>query len=209
MIFTSETLKKLETRFRSHLINGLSGFKSLNLIGTRSNKGFNNLATFSNVFHLGADPALCGMIVRPDTTRRHTLNNIMENKSFTINHVLPSFFKEAHQCSARYAENISEFDAVGLTPQFEEGIYAPFVSESRIKFACEMAQRINLEINGTILIIGRIAKIMAPDDCISPDGFIDIEKAETLTVSGLDSYHLTKQLARLSYAKPDKPVEEI
>lgn len=209
MTFTIEKLENLETRFRANLINGLSGFKSLNLIGTRSNKGIDNLATFSNVFHIGANPALCGILVRPDSVRRDTLNNIMENKSFTVNHVLPSFFKEAHQCSARYDEDSSEFDAVGLTPQFDENILAPFVKESRIKFACEMVQRLDLEINGTILIVGKIVKILLPDDCLGNDGYIDIEKAETITVSGLDSYHTTNRLARLSYAKPDKPIVEI
>lgn len=209
MKFTGETIENLETRYRTNLINGLSGFKSLNLIGSRSNKGIDNLATFSNVFHLGAHPALCGIIIRPDSARRDTLNNIMENNCFTVNHVLPSFFKEAHQCSARYDENISEFDAVGLTPQFEENIFAPFVKESRIKFACERVQRLDLEINGTILIIGKIIKIIIPNDCLSNDGYIDLEKAETITVSGLDSYHTTKRLARLSYAKTDKPIVEV
>ena len=209
MTYNLESIENLETRFRATLINGLSGFKSLVLIGSKSNDGINNLATFAQVFHLGAHPALCGIIIRPDSSRRDTLNNILENKSFTLNHVLPSFFKEAHQCSARYDADISEFEAVNLKPQFEANIFAPFVAESRIKFACEMAQKIELEINGTIMIIGKIVKIIIPEKYIGKDGFIDIEKAETITVSGLDSYHTTKRIARLSYAKVGKPVEEI
>jgi hypothetical protein len=38
----------------------------------------------------------------------------------------------------------------------------------------------------------------------TPDGFVDLEKAGTLTCSGLDSYHKTARIARLSYAKPDQ-----
>jgi hypothetical protein len=41
------------------------------------------------------------------------------------------------------------------------------------------------------------------------DGFIDLEKANTITCSGLDSYHKTIQLDRLSYAKPDKPLTSL
>jgi hypothetical protein len=33
---------------------------------------------------------------------------------------------------------------------------------------------------------------------------LDIEKAKTITCSGLDSYHKTERLARLTYAKADK-----
>ena len=44
---------------------------------------------------------------------------------------------------------------------------------------------------------------------IENDGFIDLEKAGSVTVSGLDSYHVTKKLARLSYAKSDKFPQEL
>ena len=47
------------------------------------------------------------------------------------------------------------------------------------------------------------------EEWVGADGFIDLEKANTVTCSGLDSYHTTSRLARLSYAKPDRPVTEI
>lgn len=59
------------------------------------------------------------------------------------------------------------------------------------------------------MIIGKINHISLPDNCLSEDGFIDIEKAGTITCSGLDSYHTTKRLSRLSYAKPDKFPQKI
>jgi hypothetical protein len=58
-------------------------------------------------------------------------------------------------------------------------------------------------------MIGKIIKVMLPDDCVLPDGFIDIERAGTITVSGLDSYHTTNRLSRLSYAKPDVALTEV
>ncbi|RYY06600.1 MAG: flavin oxidoreductase, partial [Sphingobacteriaceae bacterium] len=39
--------------------------------------------------------------------------------------------------------------------------------------------------------------------------FVDLEAAGSVTTSGLDCYHTTKKLARLSYAKPDKFPEEL
>ena len=41
------------------------------------------------------------------------------------------------------------------------------------------------------------------------DGFVDIEKANSITCSGLDSYHKTIQLDRLSYAKPNLEITSI
>jgi flavin reductase (DIM6/NTAB) family NADH-FMN oxidoreductase RutF len=199
---TEQHLLAMETRYRAALINSLGGFKSVVLIGTASALGQTNLAIFSSFFHLGANPALCGIIIRPDVAPRHTLNNILETKSYTINHLNEGIYKQAHQTSARYSAEESEFATCGLTPVFVQGVYAPFVQQSHIQFACEFAQRTDIALNGTILIIGKIVHINVPNDAIGVDGFIDIEKAGTVTCSGLDSYHTTRRLSRLSYAKP-------
>lgn len=209
MIYNHNDIESLETRYRGNFINSLGGFKSVALIGSKSNSGNENLAIFSSLFHLGANPALCGIIIRPNEEKQNTLGNIVATKQYTINHILPSFYKQAHQCSAKYNEGESEFEKVGLTPEYFEDIVAPFVKESRIKFACEVVQKIDIELNGTYLIIGKIIKTIVPEEFINIDGFINLEQAETVTCSGLDSYHTTNKLARLSYAKVDKPVNEI
>jgi flavin reductase (DIM6/NTAB) family NADH-FMN oxidoreductase RutF len=190
-------------------VNSLGGFKSLVLVGTKSRGGNENLAVFNSLFHIGANPALCGVIIRPNEEKQNTLGNIVQTNQYTLNHVLPSFYKQAHQCSAKYEEGVSEFKEVGLTPEYVENITAPFVQESSIKFACELVQKIDIELNGTFLIIGKIIKIILPDHFLQADGFIDLELAETVTCSGLDSYHLTKKLSRLSYAKVHAPLKEL
>jgi len=55
-----------------------------------------------------------------------------------------------------------------------------------------------------IFTVGEILEVILPDDIVGEDGFVDIEKAEIVAISGLDSYHDTKRIARLSYAKPGK-----
>lgn len=209
MILHNDDILGLDQRYRANFINSLGGFKSLVLVGTQSPQGNNNLTAFSSLFHLGANPALCGVIVRPGEPKQNTLGNILNTKSYTINQVSPSFYEQAHQTSAKYAEGVSEFEEVGLTPEFQAGIHAPFVAESIVKFACELIQKIDIELNGTFLIIGKIVRVVVPTHCVSPDGFIDLEKAQTVTCSGLDSYHTTQRLARLSYAKVNKTIEPI
>ncbi len=205
----AEDINNFEQRYRATLINSLGGFKSLVLIGTRNKEGKSNLAIFNSFFHLGANPPLFGIIIRPDSVERHTLSNILETGVFTVNHVNEDFYKQAHQTSARYPADVSEFDAAGLTEENKPGIYAPFVKESSIKITASFRQKIEVEANGTIMIIGKINHISLPENCLSEDGFIDIEKAGTITCSGLDSYHTTKRLSRLTYAKPDKLPQEI
>jgi len=195
---------ELDQRFRNNLINSIGGFKSVALIGTKSKDGVNNLAIFNSIVHIGSSPALIGFIVRPDSVERHTLSNCIETGYYTINHVNAAIFKSAHQTSARYPAEISEFDAVHLKPEFKANFFAPFVQESKIQLAVKFKECVPLSINSTKLIIGEIQMIVCPDEFIAVDGFVDLEKAGSLTGSGLDAYFSTKRLARLSYAKPDK-----
>ncbi len=201
--FTYDDIMRLEQRYRAMFINSIGGFKSVVLIGSKNKAGQTNLAIFNSLFHVGANPPLVGFIIRPDSVERHTLRNILETGVFTINHIHESFFIQAHQTSARYPKEISEFKEANLSEELIENYYAPFVKESAIKISATFEQKINVEINGTVLLIAKVNYISLPRHCLLPDGFVDIEKAGTITCSGLDSYHSTKKIARLSYAKPN------
>lgn len=203
MLITEQEIRGFEKRFRTTFINSLGGFKSLALIGTIDKKEKTNLAVFNSLFHVGADPALIGFVVRPDSVERHTLSNIRENKCFTINHVLESFFTNAHQTSARYSSEVSEFSEAGLTEFFLDGHPAPFVKESVIRIGAEIQEILDLKVNGTSIVIGRIVNVSLPDNVLGADGFVDLGKAGTITCSGLDAYYNVTPLGRLTYAKPD------
>ena len=197
---------QLEKQKRVHLINSLGGFKSVALVGTSDEVGNTNLSIFSSFFHLGANPPLIGLIFRPSPPERDTMRNILETGFYTINHINESIFKKAHQTSARYEKGVSEFDATGLKSEFKNDFFAPFVAESKVQLGIEFKQKIDISINNTTMIIGEIVQIYIPENCLLDDGFIDLEKANTITCSGLDSYHKTIQLDRLSYAKPYKKI---
>jgi len=207
--FDIKDFPTMEKRFRTNFINSLTGFKSANLVGTIAANGKTNLAIFSSAVHIGADPALIGLIFRPTSVARHTYENIKTIGYYSINHVHESFFKQAHQTGARYDRQISEFDAIQLTPEFSEALPAPYVKESKIKLGVKYEEEYLIKLNNTILLIGSIIETFLPRECLMPDGFVDLEKAGTVTVSGLDCYHTTQRLARLSYPKPDLPLSEI
>lgn len=207
--FNTDAIEKLEKQERVHFINSLGGFKSVALVGTADNHKNTNLAIFSSFFHIGANPPLIGMVFRPSPPERDTLRNIIETGFYTINHINENIYKQAHQTSARYDNEISEFDATGLKTEYKNDFFAPFVAESSIQLGIQFREKIDITINNTILIIGEIIQVYIPKDCHVEDGFIDLEKANTITCSGLDSYHKTVQLDRLSYAKPDKIITSL
>ena len=195
-------LLEMEQRYRANFINSLTGFKSLAMIGTIDRKGQKNLAIFNSIVHLGAHPPLIGMITRPDSVDRHTLQNILETGYYSINHVQEEMMEKAHQTSARYPKTVSEFDAVGLDFEVINDFPAPFVKASTIKIGVQFKEKVPFAINGTIFVIGEIKQITLPKDVVQTDGFVDLVNAGTITNSGLDSYHVVLDGRRFPYAKP-------
>ncbi|WP_237068096.1 flavin reductase family protein [Microbulbifer guangxiensis] len=207
--WSASDLDDLEQRYRVNLVNSLSGFKSANLIGTIDPAGVTNLAIVSSVVHLGASPPLIAFINRPDTVERHTLDNLAATGWFTVNQVNVDCWQQAHQTSARYPRAVSEFEPTGLTAEFSETCPAPYVAESRLRYACQVVEEQRLAVNGTVMVIGRIAELQIAGGAVGRDGYVDIEALGTVAVSGLDSYHRTRRLGRLSYAKPGAPARRI
>lgn len=202
MILKKDEIEQLEQRYRTAFINSLAGFRQAVLVGTKSADGFTNLAIFNSLIHLGANPALFGLINRPDTVQRHTLQNILETKEYTLNYVQAAQYKKAHQTSARYDKGVSEFEEAGFTALYHPGCHAPFVEEAVVKIAMKFEESIPISLNGTILIIGSIMQVETDDSLISTDGFVALSEANVLISQGLDAYFVSKLIGRLPYAKP-------
>ncbi len=204
-----EQIEAMDKCYRVAFINSLPGYKSLNLIGTQDESGQTNLCIVSTVTHFGSAPPLLGFVSRPATVDRHTLSNIIDTDSYTINHVGAAYYRAAHQTSARYPREESEFQATGLTPVWRNGLTAPFVREAPVQIHLTPVEQIDIKSNGTVLIIGEVTDVYLADELIEADGNIDLGKAETVCGSGLDGYYAPEKLARLSYAKVGKELTDI
>lgn len=207
--WTYEDIMHLDRFQRAAFINTVSGFKSANLIGTVSPEGVTNLAIFNSVIHIGANPPYLGFILRPTTVERHTYDNIKANGQYTINHVHQNFVNQAHQTSAKYPAAVSEFDACGFTPQYTAAVRAPYVQESLIKIGMEYVEEYPIELNGTLLVIGKIVEVLLPEDAMLETGHVELAKAKSTAVAGLDSYYQPELLTRLSFARPGEEVKKL
>lgn len=199
MHYTKQDIAQMNRIDRLKTINSITGIKPANLIGTLSNDGKTNVAIFSSVVHLGSNPALLGIITRPQTKDvGHTYQNIKENHQYTINHIHPEFIKNAHYTSAKFPKEISEFDSCGLTEEFIADFKAPFVKESNFKIGLRFKEAIDITLNGTTLIVGEIEHIILPDSALIEDT-IDLEKTNSVGISGLNSYYELKKIAHYPY----------
>ncbi len=207
--YSTDDITSWERFYRANFINSLTGFKSVSLIGTINGACQPNLAIFSSIVHIGSDPALIGYINRPLLAAPHTIANIKSTGTYTINHIHPSFLPQAHQTSAKYEAGVSEFDEVGLTPEYFSDIAAPFVKESSIKYALALQEIIPIAANATFLVIGKVIAIHIDKDIVSADGFLHLDKAASVCSNGIDRYYKTELITRLAYAKPGIEPQQI
>ena len=209
LIYSHQDILSFEKYFRISLLNKISGLKSANLIATKSKNDKSNVAIFNSVIHIGANPPYLGFIMRPTTVDRHTYDNIKNIGLFTINQVTASIHQNAHLSAAKFPKDISEFDTCQLSEVYIDDFPIPFVKESPIKIALSYQEEHEIAVNNTRLIIGKVEKLILPDDLIKKDGDIDFEIINGITIGGLDTYYTVKRLGRYAYAKPNQAIKKI
>ena len=202
MIWNEQDISSADKVTRLRIINAITGIKPANLIGTQDASGRHNLAVFSSVVHLGSSPALIGFILRPyGEVPRHTWQNIQATGHYTINHIPASMTQQAHRTSAKFPEEVSEFERCGFTPELIPGIQAPFVGESTLKIGLSFESATEIPLNGTTLVIGKIIYLSIPDEFIDQAGELDLEHAHSAGISGLNTYYSLKKIGQYPYAR--------
>ena len=188
----------MESRPRAELVNSLSGFKSPVLVGSVSDGGVHNLSIVSSLMHLGSSPALMGIVLRPPGEYAHTFKNIKATGQFTISHIHSDIVKQSHRCSAKYPEHISEFEAVGLTPNIysSKTWKAPAVDESYIRMGLVLNKIIELP-NKCNLLSGDVDWIeMNPLACDKNRVKFDLNN---ICILGVYEYYKTSHHMKLGY----------
>lgn len=200
--FDKQRIENLAHLDKINLINSATGYKSANLIGTKSKAGISNLAIFSSVTHYGSDPAIFGFVLRPTTVARNTYDNIKETGVFTINPVFEGTLEDAHHTSAKYPENISEFDKTIFEEVYKDHFFAPFVKNAPIQISLKYVEEYAIKANGTILVLGEIEKIFVQENLVETDFFINLSKGKIATINGLDGYAIPTNTKRFPYQRP-------
>lgn len=198
--FSKNDIAQMEQRYRANFINSLSGYKSAFLVATKGIAN-TNLAIFNSIFHLGANPSLLGMVSRPNSVPRHTLENMRTHNQFTLNHVETSFLKQAHQTSARYEREQSEFLTTGLAEEYLADFPAPYVKQSQFKVGMKYIREIFVPENETIIILAEVEQVHIDKNFIQSDGYIDFSSLPLVVAASLDGYAKPEFIQRLPYAK--------
>lgn len=200
--FARKDIDAMDYLFRINLINSTSGYKSANLIGTKSLDGLENVAVFSSITHIGSNPPLLGFFLRPTTVARNTYDNIKETGIYTINHIHNEILEDAHHTSAKYPKTISEFSVTNLKSEYKGVHNVPFVASAPLQILMQYAKEYHISVNNTILVIGEIKELYVKDSMLENDGFINLSNGNVAAINGLDGYSIPDLKKRLDYQRP-------
>lgn len=204
---TAKEISEMEKIFRRNLVNCSTGYKTANLIATKSEKGSRDVAVFNSVFHLGSNPPMLGLVLRPQTVPKNTYSNIKNTGFFTVNHIHENMIEQAHRTASKQETEFQDLEAKGLDQEYLDNFHAPYVKQSAIKLGCRFVNEYQIKENDTQILIAAIEHIYFESGIEMPDGWLRLEDAGSVTINGLDGYALPSLLDRFHYAQPGQEIK--
>ena len=176
--------------------------RPIGFVSTISAAGIPNAAPFSffnGISH--APPLLCLSIAsREDNSGpKDTLANIVETGEFVVNVVDEALAEAQDRCAQRFAPDVDEMQATGLTAVPGIAVKAPAVLESPVNFECRLVQHIALPESAYTLVIGRIVHFHVRADILQPNGYIDPQRLQAVGRMTGNSYALTRDIFTLKH----------
>jgi flavin reductase (DIM6/NTAB) family NADH-FMN oxidoreductase RutF len=192
-----EVYDRMDDKERVRLFSSLLGARQAVLVGTANAEGQPNLAIFASMQHFGSRPPLLGLMFRPHTVERHTLENVLATGEFTIGLVHEGIFRQAHETSRRVPRDVSEFAHVGLTPMPSLKVKPPKVLECRLRLELQLVETYHVRYNSTTLVIGEVVHMDIPKEAMDKDGSIKHDAVGTMGCVGNEGYFRVPSVEKL------------
>lgn len=129
--------------------------------GSRSASGVDNLAPFSYFMGVSSSPpaiaisvARAGRDVAGGWLLKDTARNILQTGDFTVSIVPRAMAAQMVQTSARFAADVSEFDAVGLPRVQAERVGACYPAGAPVTLECRLVH--SHDLGTTHLFVGQV-----------------------------------------------------
>jgi flavin reductase (DIM6/NTAB) family NADH-FMN oxidoreductase RutF len=151
-------------------------------VSTRSAAGVDNLAPHAFFTVACVDPP---MLQFTSYGVKDSLRNVRETGEFVISIATEPMFERINATATDFPAEISEFTAVGLTPEPSKLVAPPRVAESPIAFECRLER--DLTLGDSTVVIGRVVHAVVDPDVLETD-----ERGNTLP-----SVERLRPLARL------------
>ena len=141
-------------------------------VSSRSAAGVHNLAPFSFFTVSSTDPP----IVQFTTVGgfKHSSDNVRATGEFVINVATEPMLDQVNATSAGFAEDVNEFEAVGVASEPAAVVDCLRVRDSPVSIECVLHQII--EVGNSQVVMGRVVAISVAADVAAADGHPDFTK---------------------------------
>ncbi len=166
-------------------------------VSTRSADGVDNLAPHSFFTVACVAPPILQFT---SVGRKDSLRNVEATGEFVVNLACESLFEQVNATGTNFPPEISEFTAVGLTPEPSARV-APFrVAESPVALECVLHSTVCL--GDSTIVLGRVVHAVV-EDAVLVDGHPEIHLLRPLSRLGKDEWGgapPVREIARIRYA---------
>ncbi|HLF93158.1 MAG TPA: flavin reductase family protein [Planctomycetota bacterium] len=156
-------------------------------VTTLSREGVTNLAPFSFFNGVSSDPPVISIAVgaRRDGSKKDTWRNIEETGEFVVNVVVPDLMDAVITGAKELPHNVSELELSKEPTLPSVKVKPPRLVNSPVQMECTLLRIV--EVEGTGLILGRVAVYHVRDDAVR-DGRVDPRKLMFVGRMGDDLY---------------------
>lgn len=160
----------MDFRDLHHLLAGAVVPRPIAMVSSLGESGIANVAPMSSVSIASVMPPVLSFSVstrrRRNGEKKDTLRNIELQKEYVISVPCTEGMGVAMNHAGReYPPEVSEFEAVGLTPMAASLVNAPLIAEAPINFECKLLQIIEFGEHPSIssLVLGQVLKVHIKD----------------------------------------------
>lgn len=179
------------------------------LVTTLGANGVVNAAPFSMFNMIGEDPPILMISINrlTDGRLKDTAANILHNGQFVVHMSDEPLAQRMHACGEAFPSEVSELEAVGLTPVLSHTVLPPRIQEAPIAFECELHEK--LETASRYVFIGRIKWLAARDGLIDTAAWrVNLRDYRPIARFGASFYTRTEDRFSLADRVGEAPVQQ-
>ena len=169
------------------------------LVGCRDENGEDNLMTAAWVGTICSDPVMVSVSIRKE---RYSHDIIEQTGEFPLSLTTTALARATDYCGVRSGRDRDKFSDMNLTPLASTKISAPGVSESPVVLECKVRQIMRLGSHD--MFIADVVNVSVDEALLSPNGRLELERADLIAYSHGEYYSLGKKLGKFGYSVKKK-----
>ncbi|ADB30042.1 flavin reductase domain protein FMN-binding protein [Kribbella flavida DSM 17836] len=132
--------------------------------------------------------------------RKDSLTNVEATGEFVVNFAAERLFEQVNATGTNFPAGVSEFEAVGLTPEPARAVAVPRVAESPVAIECTL--HTTLELGDSTVVIGHVRHLAIASEVMDGD-HPDIQRLRPLARLGKDEWSTLGEVRAISRIRYD------